>query len=105
MNNEKLYKQVTNFLDGKYVNRWYLNKFIHEGKEAVFEVKYNNRGYIHIRKPFKTRNNADGEKIFIYNVYRFTGKKDLVYSHMEEVHESTIKEIYEEYKRRNLQEV
>jgi hypothetical protein len=105
MNNEELYKQISDFLIGKYVNKWYLNKFELEGKEGMFEVKCNSRGYIHIRKPFKTRNNADGEKIFIYNVYRFTDKKELVYSHMEEVHESTIKEIYNEYKSRTLQEV
>jgi hypothetical protein len=105
MTDKELYQLVRNelFKNGSCDHdKWYLIKLDNSGKTGVFEAKINNRGFIHIRKPFKKRNNGVGETILIYNVYRFTGQQELKYSHMEEVHETEIKRIYEEYKQRTI---
>lgn len=87
MNDKELYNEIHNemFKTGSaHENEWYLINITREDKKAMFEAKLNNKGYIHIRKPFQKAGLIGGVQKYTYRVFRFTGKKELKFSHYED---------------------
>ncbi|MDT0160314.1 hypothetical protein [Bacillus sp. AG4(2022)] len=59
-------------------NVWQFMIIENNGKKAMFEACLPSRGNIRIRKPVKKQYiNEDGQQIFLFDVYKFTNKKEL----------------------------
>lgn len=82
MTDQELYKLINNelFKTGSCKpNKWQFMKLENKGKYLMFEVIYPTKGNIRIRKPFKKLGkNCFGQELYLYNLYRFTNKRELV---------------------------
>ncbi|WP_079709835.1 hypothetical protein [Paraliobacillus ryukyuensis] len=73
---------------------WFTVTIKDNEKVATLETMQPSKGNIRIRKPFKrARINANGEQIFLYDVYRFNNKYELKNDGIIEGLRSEVKEL------------
>ena len=79
---QKLFNEINNqlYVNGKCdkLNQWVFMKVELEGKIAAFEVMMPSRGNIRVRRPLKKMFiNDNGQEVWLYNMLKFTNKKEL----------------------------